>query len=113
MTISLLNPVTAVLHNRVPTGDVDRYNKPILSDDDVVVPGCAWWQGTSAETVQGQDQVTSDAQLLMPSGTVVTETAELTVAGTRYAVASKPVPLISPLSGLDVGVLVDLLVVTG
>lgn len=78
------------------------------------VDGCAVWPfGVSGEVVVGEDTVTWDMYVLMPAGSDVVATDRVIVRGITYDVVGEPIRWISPLTGRQPGVQVNLKTATG
>lgn len=69
--------------------------------------------GTSAELVQGQDVITTQPSVYLPTGTDVTAIDRVEIAGLSYEVDGLPVSWVSPFSSWAPGVEVKLRRVTG
>lgn len=103
---------TVILHTRTGSTD-DALGNTVPTWLDVTIPGCFYDAGGSLELVQGQDQVTSQAVLYLPAGTVVGPADQVTVRGTRYEVDGSPNSDIQPWTGWAPPVAAKLKAVTG
>ncbi|HET8589012.1 MAG TPA: hypothetical protein VFM01_05215 [Nakamurella sp.] len=99
------------LISRTVTGR-DAYGNDVYSETRTTVTG-GFAPGGSSELVQGQDIVITQPRVYLPPGTVVTSVDAIEVAGVRYDVDGTPSVWVSPLTGWDAGVVVQLLAVTG
>lgn len=106
------NGVTVILHTRLVDG-ADEYNNTTRVDADVPFERCATWAGPSVESPQGATTVITDRTVVLPHGTAVAPTDQITVLGERYRVEGKPKDDVSPFSGWAPGVVVELVRVTG
>ena len=108
----LLGGVTVMLRSSSVTG-VDAFGNDVRAVTSTEVGGCAFVPGGTAENIQGTIQVTADAELYMPSGTVVTPEDQITYMGVTYKVMGAPASWTSPFTNLRGPVMVRLKVVTG
>lgn len=102
----------AVLHSRTVTGR-DALGVDTFTTVDSTIKGCAFAPGGSVELVQGQDMVTTQPVLYMPTGTVVKPTDTVTVRGVTYDVDGGSNDWRSPFTPWAPGVVVNLKAVTG
>ena len=104
--------VTVTLRSSYVSGR-NEYGADVRQLTDSQVGGCAFAPGGSAEDIQGTEQVTADAELYMPSGTVVTPEDQIIYQGVTYQVTGAPSSWTSPFTALRGPVMVRLKVVTG
>ncbi len=103
---------TVILHRLVPAGR-DEYGVTVRVDQPVTLERCATWAGPSSERTDNQTQVTVDRTVVLPAGTTVLATDEVTVRGQRYTVVGQPADDRSPFTGWAPGVVVELRKVSG
>lgn len=103
---------TITIHRETVTGQ-GAYGADQATVTPILVPGCAVWPRTSAETVQGQDLVTTGITVFAPPGTVVEPTDTVTVDGITYDQVGDAAIYDSPLTGTLSGVELQLVKVTG
>ena len=107
--------VVANLLRAAVTGQ-DDLNNDILGYTVIPVSGCAFVPGQTEEATQGGDQVTSDAELYWPVGTVISplDQAEYPPGSGRiYAILGDPSNWTSPFSGNTAPERTRLRIVTG
>lgn len=93
---------------------IDNYGN-ISSQASTSVDGCTVLPrdtGSEKQSVD-DDQVTINLTIIVPSGTDVLVTDEVIVRGDKYQVANTPSVLLSPFSGRDSGIGVQLKRTTG
>lgn len=112
---------TVTLHRRTVVGR-DAFGHDVYATVDATVYGCAVWPlgsqktraGTgSTEAVEGRDQVTTDWELVLPTGTAVSSVDKVTVRGALCEVIGAPMSWTSPLTGDSAGVHIQARRVTG
>ena len=99
--------VEVVLHRMVPGGR-DEYGATIRTDQDTTFTQCPTWAGPSTERNDNQTQVTADRTVVLPHGTAVKATDEITVQGLRYSVLGQPSDDTSPFTGWAPGTVIEL-----
>lgn len=112
MTGPLLGGVTVTLLSSSVTTR-DEYGNDVRNATSSEVSGCAFVPTSTAEDIQGTTQVTADAELYMPAGTVVTPEDQIRYQGVTYRVMGAPQAWTSPFTALRGPVAVKLKVVTG
>lgn len=108
----LLGGVTVTLRSSYVSGQ-DVYGNDVRQVTVTEVGGSAFVPGGTAENIQGTIQVEADAELYMPSGTVVTPEDQIVYQGVTYRVMGAPATWTSPFTALRGPVMVRLKVVTG
>lgn len=103
---------TVVLHTRAVSGQ-DGDGNDVRSDAPTTLTGVPVWPRNSSELVQGQDTSIVGLTALLPAGTSVAGVDKVTVYGDTYEVDGEAGHLISPFTGTNPGVLVNLTRVTG
>lgn len=103
-------PITVI--TRTTTG-VDADGNDADTETDTAVFGGFDPAIGSESTGGGKDQVSSQPQAYLPSGTAVTSTSVLVIRGLRYEVDGTPNVWQSPLTGRKPGIAVPLKRVTG
>ena len=98
MSGPLIGGVTVTLRSSYVSGR-DEYGNDVRQLTDSEVGGCAFAPGATTEDIQGTEQVTADAELYMPSGTVVTPEDQIVYAGVTYQVTGCPVVVDQPVHG--------------
>lgn len=96
----------------VDTGEKDEFNQPIVSTTTVTVKGSY----SDTETVEGPNgigQVVSRPHVILPAGTVIDSTSQVTVRGVTWQVDGRPEPLTNPYTGWNGGVRVNLTATAG
>jgi hypothetical protein len=112
VTTPLLGGVTVTLLSSSVTTR-DEFGNDVRNVTSSEVGGCAFAPGGTTENIQGTDQVAADAELYMPSGTVVTPEDQVRYQGVTYQVMGAPASWTSPFTALRGPVMVRLKVVTG
>lgn len=94
------------------TGETDDYGKPITTESTVTVKGAY----SDTDTVEGADgigQVVSKPNVILPAGTVIDSSSQVTVRGITWQVDGRPENLINPYTGWNGGVKVNLTTTAG
>lgn len=103
--------VVTLIHSEV-TGR-DGWGNDQRTTTTTEVSGCAFIPGGTSENIEGTIQVTADAEVYMPAGTVVSPEDQILYQGVTYNVDGEPGTWTSPFTAVKGPVLVRLKVVTG
>lgn len=106
-------PVTRI--RRTPTGDLDRYGHPVMTDVQASVGSAAFDPGGTRENVEvGRAPVVTTPKLYFTDRPDLHSGDRVLVRGREYEVDGDPADWRSPWSGLSFGgLVVELKVVTG
>lgn len=96
-----------ILHRMVAAGR-DEYNVTIRTQQDTTFTQCPTWSGPSTERNDNATQVIADRTVVLPHGTGVQPTDEITVLGLRYSVLGQPADDTSPFTGWAPGTVIEL-----
>lgn len=97
---------------RVRPAGRDRFGNPAGEPSRRDIPGCGVaFTGSSETTSGGRLSVTTNATLYAPYGTDLVASDRVEVRGVLYEVAGDPSPWANPLSGVEHGLEVRLVVV--
>jgi len=116
--VQLGSPVTVTIVRRTRAG-VDRNGNDTWTETLVHVDGCAWWPGSAGRNVAGtrdygeetfRNQTTTRAQVMFPSGTVVSSDDHVilpALPSARWAVDGDGLQWESHFTGATTGVQVS------
>lgn len=103
---------SVTLHTRGVTGQ-DGDGNDVYGDTATTLTNIPVWPRASSELTQGEDLLITGLSALLPADTSVRGIDKVTVYGDSYEVDGEPGRYMSPFTGLEPGVLVNLTRVTG
>lgn len=104
----MLQGVESVTIIRKASSGVDDYGLPIRTSTQIVVPNVLVGFDSTGEPVsESKDSQNVSVKLFFPHGTVIHPADEFLIRGERFVKDGRAMDWVSPMHGLDVGVVVN------